>query len=186
MVRSQAPAWEREELQAQNKTQNPNPKLEGLLLDTQQLKTRYLTANFIGLALIVSVFIYAVVVQVLKWTLAPFSGFAALAPGQAQVLKYIFVALAIGHFFLIKLVQKIMAAGTAERLFQTAVITFALSEAVAIFGLVLFLLTGNSMDFYLFMFLSLFYFWFFYPKYQDWETQLRAQSPPRARGASKS
>ncbi len=155
-------------------------------MNTQQLKTRYLTANFIGLALIISVFAYAVVVWVLKWTLAPFSGFAALEPGQAQVLKYVFVALAIGHFFLIKFIQKIMAAGTAGRLFQVAVITFALCEAVAIFGLVLFLLTGNSLDFYLFMFLSLFYFWFFYPKYQDWEAQLRAHSPSRARGASKS
>jgi len=155
-------------------------------LDTQQIKTRYLTANFIGLALIVSVFIYAVVVQVLNWTLAPFTGFGAVSAGQARMLKYFFVALAIGHFFLIKFMQKILAAGTLERLFQAAVVTFALCEAVAIFGLVLFLVTGNSMDFYVFMFLSLFYFWFFYPKYQDWEAQLRVHPPPGARKASES
>lgn len=149
-------------------------------MDDIQLKARYLTANFIGLALIGSVFLYAVVVQVLIWTLAPFSGFASLEPGQAQVLKYVFMALALGHFFLIKFMQKMLAAGTVARLFQAAVVTFALSEAVAVFGLVLFLLTGNSLDFYLFMFLSLFYFWFFYPKYQDWEAQM--QAPPAARG----
>jgi hypothetical protein len=85
------------------------------------------------------------------------------------------VALAIGHFFVIRYVQKILATVTVERLFQAAVVTFALSESVAIFGLVLFLLSGKAMDFYLFMFLSLFYFWFFYPKYQDWEARLRAQ-----------
>jgi F0F1-type ATP synthase membrane subunit c/vacuolar-type H+-ATPase subunit K len=155
-------------------------------LDDQQVKTRYLTANFIGLVLIGSVFIYAVVVQVLIWTLAPFSGVAAVSPGQARTLKYLFVALAIGHFFLIKFMQKILGAGTLQRLFQAAVVTFALSEAVAIFGLILFLLTGNSMDFYLFMFLSLFYFWFFFPKYQDWEDQLRGHPPPGAREASES
>jgi len=152
-------------------------------VDDQQLKTRYLTANFVGLAMIGSVFIYAVVVEVLKRTQAPFAGFAEFTPAQVQMLKYIFVALAIGHFFLIKFVQKILATGTVEGLFRAAVVTFALSESVAIFGLVLFLLNGNAMDFYLFMFLSLFYFWFFYPKYQDWEARMRAQPSSGARGA---
>ncbi|MEJ2070338.1 MAG: hypothetical protein P8X65_12885 [Syntrophobacterales bacterium] len=144
-------------------------------MDDQQVKTRYLTANFIGLVMIGSVFIYLVVVEVLKRTLAPFAGLADFTPAQVQTLKYIFVALAIGHFFVIRYVQKILATVTVERLFQAAVVTFALSESVAIFGLVLFLLSGKAMDFYLFMFLSLFYFWFFYPKYQDWEARLRAQ-----------
>jgi hypothetical protein len=54
-----------------------------------------------------------------------------------------------------------------------AIITFSLCEAVALLGLVLFLLAGNAMDFYTFMFLSLFYFWFFFPKYQDWEERLK-------------
>jgi hypothetical protein len=130
-----------------------------------------------------SVFIYAVVVEVLKRTQAPFAGFADLTPAQVQMLKYIFVALAIGHFFLIKFIQKILVAGTVERLFQAAVVTFALSESVAIFGLVLFLLAGKAMDFYLFMFLSLFYFWFFYPKYQDWEARMRAQPSSGSPGA---
>ncbi len=119
-------------------------------MDELQVKARYLTANFIGLALIGSVFMYVVLVQVLNWTQAPFAGFAALEPGQARMLKYLFVALGIGHFFLIKLVQKILGAASVERLFQAAVVTFALCEAVALFGLVLFLLNGNSMDFYLF------------------------------------
>lgn len=154
-------------------------------MDDQQVKTRYLTANFIGLALIGTVFLYAAVVEVLKRTLAPFAGFAVLDPGQAQTLKYLFVALGIGHFFLIKFLQKILAAHSLERLFQAAVVTFALSEAVAVYGLVLFLLSGHAMDFYLFMFLSLFYFWFFYPKYQEWEAELQAPSVPRAGEASK-
>ena len=90
----------------------------------------------------------------------------------------------IGHFFLIRFMQKILATGSVERLFQAAVVTFALSESVAIYGLVLFLMSGNAMNFYLFMFLSLFYFWFFYPKYQDWEAQLRAQPSPGTQGSS--
>jgi hypothetical protein len=154
----------------------------GLFLDDQQLKIRYLRTNFIGLALIGSVFLYAGVVEILKRTMAPFAGLAALPAAQVLTLKYIFVAMAIGDFFLIKFVQKILGARSVQQLIQAAIITFALSEAVAILGLVLFLLAGHAMDFYTFMFLSLFYFWFFFPKYQDWEDRLGVQPP---KGATK-
>ena len=39
------------------------------------------------------------------------------------------------------------------------------------------------MDFYTFMFLSLFYFWLFFPKYQDWEDRLKT---PAASGVKNS
>jgi hypothetical protein len=149
-------------------------------LDDQQLKIRYLRTNFIGLALIGSVFLYAGVVEILKRTMAPFTGFAALPAAQVLTLKYIFVAMAIGDFFLIKFVQKILGARSVQQLIQAAIITFALSEAVAILGLVLFLLAGHAMYFYTFMFLSLFYFWLFFPKYQDWEDRLGVQPPSGA------
>jgi hypothetical protein len=127
---------------------------------------------------------YAGVIVVLQRVLAPFSGFAALAPAQVQTLKYLFVALALGIFFLIKFLQRIIGARSVEQLFQGAIVTFALSESVAVLGLVLFLLAGNPVDFYLFMFLSLFYFWFFYPKYKDWEAQLSGQPGSGADQAS--
>ena len=44
------------------------------------LKARYLAVNFIGLAMIASVFVYAGVVELIKWQLAPFAGFAKLDP----------------------------------------------------------------------------------------------------------
>jgi hypothetical protein len=144
-------------------------------LNDAKLKIQYLKVNFIGLAMIGSVFLYAGVVEVLKRTMAPFAGFATLPVAQAMTLKYVFVALAIGNFFLIKFIQKILGAPSVQQLRQAAIITFAISESVAVLGLVLFLLAGNAMDFYTFMFLSLFYFWFFFPKYQDWEERLGAQ-----------
>jgi hypothetical protein len=143
-------------------------------VDPLELKKRYLAVNFIGLALIAAVFLYAGVVEVIKRLLAPFHGFAGLEGPQAQLLKYLFVALAFGQFFLIKAVQKILAGRGVQFLPQAAVITFALCEAVAVLGLILFLLQGNPMDFYVFMLLSLFYFWLFFPKYRDWEAQLQA------------
>jgi F0F1-type ATP synthase membrane subunit c/vacuolar-type H+-ATPase subunit K len=153
-------------------------------LDDSQIKLRYFTANLIGLAMIGSVFMYAGVVVLLPRLLAPFSGFAALNPAQVQTLKYLFVALALGIFFLIKIIQRVIGADSVEKLFQAAIVTFALSEAVGVLGLVLFLLAGNPVDFYLFMFLSLFYFWFFYPKYKEWEAQLLGQPGHEADQAS--
>jgi hypothetical protein len=147
-------------------------------LDDAKLKIQYLKTNFIGLGLIASVFLYAGVVEILKRTMAPFAGVAALAPAQFQTLKYVFVALAIGNFFLIKFMQKILGARSAQQLMVAAIVTFALSEAVAILGLVLFLLAGQATDFYTFMFLSLFYFWFFFPRYQDWEDRLQVHLSP--------
>ena len=143
-------------------------------MDDQPLKIQYLRVNFVGLAMIGSVFIYALVVEVLKRTLAPFTGFGGFTPAGAQMLKYLLVALAFANFFIIKAIQKVLGSRSAEKLVMATVITFALCEAVALFGLVLFLLKGNAMDFYTFMFLSLFYFWLFFPKYQDWEDRLNA------------
>ena len=58
------------------------------------LKARYLVVNFIGLAMIGAVFVYAGVVELLKWKLAPFAGFAKLDPHTVALLKYAFLALA--------------------------------------------------------------------------------------------
>jgi hypothetical protein len=138
------------------------------------LKARYLAVNFIGLAMIASVFVYAGVVELLKWQLAPFAGFAKLDPGTVALLKYAFLALAAAQFGVIKAVQKILPASSVEKLSLTAIITFALCESVAVLGLVLFVLAGNSLDFYIFMVISLGFFTLFFPKYDQWEQRLRA------------
>ena len=76
-----------------------------------------------------------------------------------------------------RLVQKIVPARSVDNLPQAAVITFALCEAVAVLGLVLFLLAGNSLDFYIFMVISLGFFYPVFPKYDQWEQRLRAEDP---------
>jgi hypothetical protein len=142
------------------------------------LKARYLAVNFIGLAMIAAVFVYAGVVEVIKWQWAPFAGFAKLEPHTAALIKYVFLALAAAQFGIIKTVQKILPTRSADNLSQAAVITFALCETVAVLGLVLFLLAGNAVDFYIFMAISLGFFYLFFPKYEQWEERLRAGSPP--------
>jgi hypothetical protein len=139
------------------------------------LKSRYLAVNFIGLAMIAAVLVYAGVVEVIKWQWAVFAGFAKLPPQTASLLKYTFLALAVAQFVIIKVVQKTLPARSLDNLPQAAIITFALCETVAIFGLVLFLLTGSALDFYVFMVISLGYFYLFFPKYEQWEQLVSAK-----------
>jgi len=138
------------------------------------LKARYLAINFIGLAMIAAVFVYAGVAELIKWKLAPFAGFAKLDPQTVAFIKYAFLALAATQFGIIKAVQKILPVRSVENLSLTAIIIFTLCESVAVLGLVLFLLNGNSMDFYIFMVISLGFFYLFFPKYEQWEERLRA------------
>ena len=97
--------------------------------------------------MIASVFVYAGVVELIKWQLAPFAGFARLDPGTAGLIKYVFLALAAAQYGTIKVVQKILSAKSADHLPQAAIVTFALCESVAVLALALFLLTGTSLDF---------------------------------------
>ena len=143
------------------------------------LKARYLAINFIGLAMIAAVFVYAGVVELLKWKWAPFTGFTSLDPQTVVFIKYAFLALAAAQFGIIKAVQKILPAPSVEKLSLTAIITFALCESVGVLGLVLFLLAGNSMDFYIFMVISLGFFTLFFPKYEQWEQRVRAGGSPQ-------
>ena len=143
------------------------------------LKARYLAINFIGLAMIAAVFVYAGVVELIKWQWAPFTGFAKLDAPTVSLLKYVFLALAAAQFGIIKVVQKILPTRSADNLTQAAVITFALCEAVAVLGLVLFLLAGNALDFYVFMVISFGFFYLFFPKYEQWEQRISAAGPPR-------
>jgi len=143
------------------------------------LKARYLAVNFIGLAMIAAVFVYAGVVELIKWQWAPLAGFAKLDPRTAGFVKYVCLALAAAQFGIIKIVPKVMPAKSVDHLTRAAVITFALCESVAVLGLVLFLLAGNSMDFYVFMVISLGFFYLFFPKYDQWEQRLRAGDSPK-------
>jgi hypothetical protein len=143
------------------------------------LKSRYLAVNFIGLAMIAAVFVYAGVVELIKWQWAPFAGFAQLTPQTASLLKYIFLAAAAAQYGVIKVVQKVIPAKSVDHLPQAAIITFALCEAVAVLGLVLFLLAGNGLDFYVLMVLSLGFFYLFYPKYEHWEQTVNAAAPAK-------
>lgn len=150
-----------------------------------ELKKAYRIVVIIGIAIVVSVFAYAVVVEYIKATQKPFKGFAPFP--EVEFLRYLFFGLAAMQFFLIRFIRgfilskKDMTAQftqgkpsvSIQQLTVSSIITFALCEAVAIYGLILFFIAGNSIDFYIFLIISLIYFAVYFPRYSQWEEEMK-------------
>lgn len=160
------------------------------------LRKAYRMTAFIGLAMIASLVVYAVVVELIKKQNAPFGGYSPMPPDVFSTLRYALMVVAAVEFFVIRLMNKLMLSGKVplqsspttvrfapelQRLVSAAVVTFALCESVAIYGLVLFLIQGNSGDFYLFLVLSLLFFSTYFPRYGTWEEWIAGQEREQSR-----
>ncbi len=140
-------------------------------------------ATVIGHGMIGTLLIFAAVVETLKATHPETQG--VLPPSTLEILRYLFLGMTLIEFFVIRIVKKMILSGggrisalsnqgdpllaKVQKLFTTAIIVFAFCESVGIYGLVLFMIGGSSFDFYLFIFLSLAFFAFYFPKYSQWE-----------------
>jgi hypothetical protein len=141
----------------------------------EELRRSHRTASVIGIAIIASLFVYLVVVEVVRATMGPFRGFVSL-PGMAT-LRYVFYGLAVIEVLTTRLLQGILlrrASGddvrtTVLKLARTAVVTLSLSEVPALLGLVLFLLGGLNKDFYALLAVSLVLAFMYFPRLGSWE-----------------
>jgi len=140
-------------------------------------------ATVICYGMIGTLLIFTAMVETLKATNYDFHG--NLSPSVLELIRYVFVGVAILEFFVIRVTRRTILSGggrisglsnrgdplsaKAQRLFTASIITFAFCESVGIYGLVLFLIGGSSFDFYLFLFLSLVFFAVHFPKYSQWE-----------------
>jgi F0F1-type ATP synthase membrane subunit c/vacuolar-type H+-ATPase subunit K len=151
-----------------------------------ELKKGYRQARIIGMAMVFSVLVYALIVEIMR--INPAFSREPLLPKGADSIKYIFLGLALIQFFLIKMIRRrflLREPGQATRLqtglqtgsvsikvarlLVTSIITYALCESIAVYGLVLFFVTKRPFDFYLFMGISLLYFAAYFPRYTQWE-----------------
>ncbi len=139
------------------------------------LQQEFKKTNIIGLAMMASVFLYAIIVLAISSGYLPVKLKPAMDAGLLINIKYILIVIALLHYFVIRFFQK-FSLKSANYLPSGSIIIFALSEAVALYGLVLFLLSDNSNDFFIFMAISLLYFYLFYPKYADWEKMAKQQT----------
>jgi F0F1-type ATP synthase membrane subunit c/vacuolar-type H+-ATPase subunit K len=140
---------------------------------TQELRRVYRLAVIIGVAMISSLLIYVFIVEFLKVRVpihAPSS--------TVDLLRYLFFGMAIVDFFVIKFLRGQMVSGAPspakiQKLLSMTILTYALCESVAIYGLILFLIGGRRFDFYSLVILSLIFFAIYFPRYAQWEEWLK-------------
>ena len=163
-----------------------------------KLRAAYRVAVIIGLAMMATLLVYAVVVGTLEKDPALIRGTTALPGSQVEIIKFVLIGVTVVLFFVIRFVNSLLLkpkekggavsdvrakqpSGPPEFgiLTTAAVITYALCETPAIFGLVLFFLGKNSSDFHLFLLFSLFYFAVYFPKFSKWEEWYRDQTVRR-------
>ncbi len=156
------------------------------------LRRAYKTTVIIGLAMMASLLVYAIVVENIRKQFDPFGGFAPMTEGF-ETFRYALLAVAVVQFFVIQFLNKLILSAKApvrntpvtqftpeiQRLITAAIVAFALCESVAIYGFVLFLVQGSSNDFYLFLLISLLYFSIFFPKYSVWEAWVKERERSR-------
>jgi hypothetical protein len=151
-----------------------------------ELKKTYRMAVFIGVAMILSVLIYAALVELLKANLKPFKGFSPTS--TMEILKYLFFAVAVAEFFVIRFIRgRVLAiegplSSRTSKLLSVTIITYAICESNAIFGLILFLIGGSSFDFYIFMVISIFFYAVYFPRYSQWEEGMQNSIFPNEEG----
>ncbi|MDH7499446.1 MAG: hypothetical protein QHH30_03585 [candidate division NC10 bacterium] len=148
----------------------------------EPLRKAYRNAVGIGAAMIASLFIYAVLVEVLKRQQVPFGSLASFP--EIKWLSTLLYVLALLQIVVIRIVQRLLWKKRATddlpsliaRLNACTMVTYALCEAPAIYGLVLFLLGGLYRDFYLLLAYSLLLQLAYFPRYGRWEEWVRSTS----------
>ncbi len=162
-----------------------------------KLRAAYRVAVIIGLVMMASLVVYALLVGLFENETITLPE-PALTGSALEVLRFALLAVAAAVFIVIRIVNgKIIGRGDDpsiprpplrndatdltdfSRLTTAAVITYALSEVPAILGLVLYIVGRNSNDFYLLLIISFFFFGSHFPKFSQWEEWYRKQLEQR-------
>jgi F0F1-type ATP synthase membrane subunit c/vacuolar-type H+-ATPase subunit K len=143
---------------------------------SEDLRRTYRETVIVCGAMVASVLIYAVVVEVLR-TQRPPGG--VIAGANVDLLRYAFYLLAGIEGLAIPFVRRAVEAGPTvrgsilARLRTGALVAASLAEAAAVMGLVLFMLAGRRLDFYLLAGWSLLLQLVHFPRRERWEEAAR-------------
>jgi hypothetical protein len=157
-----------------------------------ELKKYYSYTKYFCFVLVGLIFIYAVAVELIQWRYAPFGGFGTYQNRAfvAKMMRYSLLLVSAFELGVVMIMRKylkhlvtkkvglfvIVGGSPPVRLFGFYNIAFAIFNSVAIYGLILFLITAKGVDFYLFMVISLGFSYIFFPKYEQWEQLLESGS----------
>jgi hypothetical protein len=152
-------------------------------INEESLRKGYRLAVYICCAMIASVFLYTGVAEYLAIKNAPFHGYSPMPAAVYDKLRLILLGVALVDLALIPFIRNSALKagsrpGTANvanlpepvgRLVTASIISFALCESIAIYGLVLFLINGGRQEFYLFLLIALVAFAIHFPRFGRWQ-----------------
>jgi hypothetical protein len=142
----------------------------------------------IGGSVVAAVVVYAILVEVIRARRGGFAGFAPGAP--TDMLRTVFIVLAIVDLALIRFIRTRILSGPPRgsqlagnapplmpRLHSASVVSLTMCLAIAVYGLVLFLIGGRPLDFYSFAIVALLGLAVFFPRRSQWEEWARDSLP---------
>lgn len=151
-------------------------------------RTAYRVSVIIGLAMMASLVVYLIVVVLIQNGTIALREQAALPVSTLERIRFVSLGIGVIVALLVRpIARRVLNTGgdvgavrdapsrpeavasDTGPLATAAVITYALCEVPAIFGLVLYVLGRDVSDFYLFLILSLFSFSIHFPKFRQWE-----------------
>ena len=144
-------------------------------MNREAIKKTYLAAALAAGGIIGAIVFYAVVAELLRHM----GHKPPLQPPAAYAAKYALYLLGVSALLLVKLAAARFAAKkatpeeTIKSMTAAAIITAGICELPAISGLILFLLTGFTADFYLLLIFSAGLEIYHFPRLQQWEERLR-------------
>ena len=136
-------------------------------------------------AIIAGIFILAGIAEWVRSAYEPFQGFAAHYK-WIQGLRNYFYLMAMFNILVIRyVIMKIyVAPGSVnfsmivERLSRAGVSSMLISELPSVYGLALFLIAGDLVDFYLLFGLSIIYSMIYFPRYKNWVSLVEEKNKP--------
>ena len=144
-------------------------------------------AQLVGVVLLITIGVYALVLGRIAAQHAPFVGFAPSV--DLRLLRVVFAVVAVADLVALRIVTQVLLARpgwpvapargsspVTRRLFALSLVRFSICEAIAVLGVVLFLLGGRPADFYGFAVASFAAFAFHFPRLSQWEEWAR-QAP---------
>jgi hypothetical protein len=141
----------------------------------KDLRDSYKTAMIFAWGVVAALAVYVAVVEWLQHRGQVFSGLGDLSKyNQIRYLFYILSAVVVIGIRVLRgvLLKKKYSddpAALPAKFLRGSIITFLLCEIPALFGLVLFLLSGTSRDFYILLFISLFLMFMYFPRFSQWK-----------------
>jgi len=134
--------------------------------------------SLVGASILVSLFLYLGVEEFIRARFRPFQGFLAVT--DVQRLRYALFALAVVAVILVRVLRQVIlrrassedGKAALHRLQKASLLSLVLSEVPAVAGLVLFLIRGQNVDFYVLLGISIVLVFMYFPRRSAWEAWL--------------